>query len=89
MALGTAAPCRWVSACSFVQALKVFSLAESLGGAWPIDHPTTMTHACIPKDTREARDISDGLTRISVGIEQLDELRDDLLAGLDRTRARQ
>jgi cystathionine beta-lyase/cystathionine gamma-synthase len=58
---------------------RLFSLAESLGGVESlIGHPATMTHASIPADVRTARGIDDGLVRLSVGIEDLDDLRADL-----------
>jgi len=65
----------------FCESLKVFSLAESLGGVESLCcHPAIMTHASIPKETREARGVTDGLVRLSVGIEDVD----DLLADLDQ-----
>src|SRR5438874_2071934 len=58
---------------------KLFSLAESLGGVESlIGHPATMTHASIPPEVRQARGIDDGLVRISVGIEDVDDLQEDL-----------
>lgn len=58
---------------------RIFSLAESLGGVESlIGHPATMTHASIPAAIREARGIDDGLVRLSVGIEDFDDLRADL-----------
>jgi cystathionine gamma-lyase len=58
---------------------KVFSLAESLGGVESlIGHPATMTHASIPVEIRAARGIDDGLVRLSVGIEDIADLRADL-----------
>jgi cystathionine beta-lyase/cystathionine gamma-synthase len=58
---------------------EIFSLAESLGGVESlISHPATMTHASIPAETRAARGVDDGLVRLSVGIEDLDDLREDL-----------
>ena len=58
---------------------RLFSLAESLGGVESlIGHPATMTHASIPADVRAARGVDDGLVRLSVGIEDVDDLRDDL-----------
>ena len=58
---------------------KLFSLAESLGGVESlIGHPATMTHASIPADIRQARGIDDGLIRLSVGIEDVADLRHDL-----------
>ena len=65
--------------------MKVFTLAESLGGVESlIEHPAIMTHASIPKESREARGIDDGLIRVSVGIEHITDLLDDLGAALDR-----
>ena len=58
---------------------RLFSLAESLGGVESlIGHPATMTHASIPAEVRSARGIDDGLVRLSVGIEDIDDLRADL-----------
>ena len=57
----------------------LFTLAESLGGVESlIEHPAIMTHASIPKDIREKIGIADGLLRLSVGIEALEDLQDDL-----------
>ncbi|MEE2902167.1 MAG: cystathionine gamma-synthase [Myxococcota bacterium] len=68
-----------------LEGMKVFTLAESLGGVESlIEHPAIMTHASIPREIREARGLNDGLVRISVGIEHIDDLKDDLLAALDR-----
>jgi cystathionine beta-lyase/cystathionine gamma-synthase len=62
---------------------KLFSLAESLGGVESlIGHPATMTHASIPADVRHARGIDDGLVRLSVGIEDADDLQEDLRQAL-------
>jgi cystathionine gamma-lyase len=62
---------------------RLFSLAESLGGVESlISHPATMTHASIPADVREARGVVDGLVRLSVGIEDADDLQDDLRQAL-------
>ena len=64
---------------SFLTRTKLFSLAESLGGVESlVCHPTTMTHASIPKEVREARGVDDGLIRLSVGIEDVADLRADL-----------
>jgi len=58
---------------------RVFSLAESLGGVESlIGHPATMTHASIPVDVRHASGLSDSLIRLSVGIEDVDDLVEDL-----------
>lgn len=62
---------------------RLFSLAESLGGVESlIGHPATMTHASIPADVRQARGIDDGLVRLSVGIEDVDDLLHDLKQAL-------
>lgn len=62
---------------------KVFSLAESLGGVESlINHPATMTHASIPKEEREKAGVVDSLLRLSVGVEDIDDLLDDLSQAL-------
>jgi cystathionine beta-lyase/cystathionine gamma-synthase len=67
----------------FLRRTRLFSLAESLGGVESlIGHPATMTHASIPVEIRSARGIDDGLVRLSVGIEDVDDLRDDLTNAL-------
>ncbi len=61
----------------------VFSLAESLGGVESlINHPATMTHASIPKEEREKAGVVDNLLRLSVGVEHIDDLIDDLTRAL-------
>ena len=73
---------------AFVDGLAQFTLAESLGGVESlIAHPATMTHAAMTPAARAAAGISDGLLRLSVGIEALEDLRADLEAGLDRATA--
>ena len=63
----------------FLERTEIFSLAESLGGVESlIEHPAIMTHASIPPEVREEIGISDGLVRLSVGIEALEDLTDDL-----------
>jgi cystathionine beta-lyase/cystathionine gamma-synthase len=63
---------------------EVFSLAESLGGVESlIEHPAIMTHATVPAEVRETLGIRDGLIRLSVGIEALDDLKADLKHALD------
>jgi cystathionine gamma-lyase/cystathionine beta-lyase len=58
---------------------EVFSLAESLGGVESlINHPATMTHASIPKEEREKAGVVDNLLRLSVGVEDIEDLIDDL-----------
>jgi cystathionine beta-lyase/cystathionine gamma-synthase len=62
-----------------VERTKVFALAESLGGVESlIGHPATMTHASVPKDMREAMGLTDGLVRLSVGVEDVGDLMADL-----------
>lgn len=64
--------------------LRVLSLAESLGGVETlISHPATMTHASVPADVRAELGITDGMVRVSVGIEDLDDLLADLGQALD------
>ncbi|SFR37680.1 cystathionine gamma-lyase [Robiginitalea myxolifaciens] len=66
-----------------VSALKVFTLAESLGGVESLaGHPASMTHASIPKEEREKSGVTDGLVRLSVGIEHADDLIADLAQAL-------
>jgi cystathionine gamma-lyase len=68
----------------FLKTVKVFACAESLGGVESlIEHPAIMTHASIPKENREKLGITDGLIRLSVGIEDVNDLIDDLKAGFD------
>jgi cystathionine beta-lyase/cystathionine gamma-synthase len=67
----------------FASNTKLFSLAESLGGVESlICHPATMTHGSIPKEVREARGVTDGLLRLSVGIEAERDLIGDLEAAI-------
>ena len=71
------------SARLFLERTEIFSLAESLGGVESlIEHPAIMTHASIPPDVREEIGITDGLVRLSVGIESLDDLIQDLTVAL-------
>ena len=70
----------------FCSATKVFSLAESLGGVESlIEHPASMTHASVPADERRKAGFKDGLIRLSVGIEDIDDLREDLDAAFTAT----
>lgn len=63
----------------FLENVKIFALAESLGGVESlVDHPAIMTHASIPKEVREGLGIYDNLIRLSVGIEDCDDLIRDL-----------
>ena len=62
-----------------VEKLKIFTLAESLGGVESLaGHPASMTHASIPKEEREKTGVVDSLIRLSVGIEDIDDLIEDL-----------
>jgi len=67
------------AAIRFCENVKVFSLAESLGGVESlVDYPAIMTHASIPREIREARGVTDGLVRLSVGIEDIQDLISDV-----------
>src|SRR5439155_6248784 len=64
--------------------VRLHALAESLGGVETlISHPATMTHASVPADRRAALGITDGLVRISAGIEDVEDLKEDLAQALD------
>lgn len=68
---------------AFLRRLEVFTLAESLGGVESlVDHPATMTHASVPKAEREKVGITDGLVRLSCGIEDPADLADDVRRAL-------
>ncbi|MBX2984445.1 MAG: cystathionine gamma-synthase [Bacteroidia bacterium] len=67
----------------FLSSLKIFALAESLGGVESLaGHPATMTHASIPKEEREKAGLRDSLIRLSIGIENVDDLIADLQQAL-------
>lgn len=69
----------------FLKAVKICALAESLGGVETlISHPATMTHASVPKADRIRNGVTDGLVRISVGIEDVEDLIDDLKQALGK-----
>jgi cystathionine gamma-synthase len=71
---------------AFLSGLRYFSLAESLGGVESlVAHPASMTHAAMHEEARRAAGLTDGLLRLSIGIEALEDLRNDLSAGLART----
>ena len=64
---------------SFLEKLKLFTLAESLGGVESLcGHPATMAHASIPKEEREKSGVTDSLIRLSIGIEDVEDLINDL-----------
>ncbi len=74
----------------FVQRLKLFTLAESLGGAQSlVEHPASMSHTSLPDDVRRVRGIGDSLIRLSIGLEDVDDLLLDLeqaFAGISETK---
>jgi len=73
---------------AFLDGLRCYTLAESLGGVESlVAHPASMTHAAMSAEARAVAGISDGLLRLSVGIESLDDLAADLEAGLARALA--
>lgn len=75
---------RLEDALRIVKNVRIFSLAESLGGVESlIGHPATMTHASIPKEEREKSGVVDSLIRLSVGVEDVSDLMEDLRCALD------
>ncbi|MBR1888430.1 MAG: PLP-dependent transferase [Candidatus Methanomethylophilus sp.] len=71
----------------FFESLELINLAESLGGAESlVCHPSTMTHASIPEDIRKAVGITDGLIRLSPGIEDADDIISDLEHAIEESR---
>jgi len=76
------------SARKFLESVSVFSLAESLGGVESlIEHPGIMTHASVPVEQRKKLGIDDSLIRISVGVEDLEDLIHDLKFAFDQTKS--
>ena len=74
---------------TFFESLGLVTLAESLGGVESlVCHPSTMTHASIPKDIRDRVGITDGLIRLSVGIEDIDDIISDLAQAIERSEVR-
>jgi cystathionine gamma-lyase/cystathionine beta-lyase/cystathionine gamma-lyase/homocysteine desulfhydrase len=68
-----------------LESVRLMALAESLGGVETlVSHPATMTHASVPHDQRQQLGITDDLVRVSVGIEDVEDLKDDLSQALDR-----
>ena len=64
--------------------MKIFSLAESLGGVESlISHPASMTHASVPPEMRTKLGITDGLVRLSCGVEEVEDLLADLERGFE------
>ncbi|WP_415061715.1 cystathionine gamma-synthase [Bdellovibrio sp.] len=73
------------SARKFLENVNVFALAESLGGVESlIEHPAIMTHASVPAETRKVLGIDDSLIRLSVGVEDLNDLLADLKSAFDK-----
>lgn len=73
----------------FVEGLRFMSLAESLGGVETLlAHPATMTHAAMSDEARARAGIGEGLLRLSVGLEDVRDLAEDLMAALDRVQVR-
>ena len=76
------------TATAFLKAVKIFALAESLGGVESlIEHPAIMTHASVPAEIRAELGIDDGLIRLSVGVEDLEDLMDDLKMGFEAAKS--
>jgi len=72
-------------AIQFMESVELFSLAESLGGVESlINHPASMTHASIPKEERIKNGLSDSLIRLSIGVEDVEDLIDDLSQALEK-----
>ncbi len=72
------------AAARLLKSVRLLALAESLGGVESlISHPATMTHASVPEEDRRALGITDGLVRISAGIEDVEDLKEDLSQALD------
>ena len=68
-----------------MNSVRLMALAESLGGVETlISHPASMTHASVPRERRLAIGITDDMVRVSVGIEDIADLREDLMQALDR-----
>ena len=68
----------------FLESVRIFALAESLGGVESlIEHPAIMTHASVPQKVREELGLSDTLVRLSVGIEDVEDLKEDLAQALE------
>jgi cystathionine gamma-lyase len=74
---------------TFASSTRLFTLAESLGGVESlIEIPASMTHASIPAESRRAQGLADGLVRLSVGVEHVDDLREDLEQAFAKAHAR-
>ena len=72
------------NAVKFFNGLKIFARAESLGGVESlVCHPVSMTHGSVPKEEREKFGLTDGLIRLSVGIEDYEDLMEDVANALN------
>jgi cystathionine gamma-lyase len=70
-----------------LRALRIFACAESLGGVESLaEHPASMTHASLPESSRKALGIGEGLVRLSVGLEDVKDLIEDLERGFTAAR---
>jgi cystathionine beta-lyase/cystathionine gamma-synthase len=70
---------------TLLNSVRLMALAESLGGVETlISHPVSMTHASVPPERRKAIGLTDDMVRISVGIEDIEDLKEDLAQALDR-----
>jgi cystathionine beta-lyase/cystathionine gamma-synthase len=70
---------------TLLNSVQLLALAESLGGVETlISHPASMTHASVPAEQRQRIGVTDDLVRVSVGIEDVDDLRDDLVRALGK-----
>jgi cystathionine beta-lyase/cystathionine gamma-synthase len=70
---------------TLLNSVSLMALAESLGGVETlISHPASMTHASVPPERRQQIGLTDDMVRVSVGIEDVDDLKDDLTQALDR-----
>jgi cystathionine beta-lyase/cystathionine gamma-synthase len=70
-----------------MKSTHLFSLAESLGGVESlIGHPATMTHGAIPREERIKNGLSDSLIRLSVGVEDIEDLIEDLRQALEKVK---
>jgi cystathionine beta-lyase/cystathionine gamma-synthase len=75
------------NATTLMESVEIFSLAESLGGVESlINHPASMTHASIPKEERTKNGLSDSLIRLSVGVEDAEDILADLEQALEKVK---
>jgi cystathionine gamma-lyase len=73
----------YAAAQRFCERTELFTLAESLGGVESlVNHPAVMTHASIPKERRAQLGVTDNLVRLSVGVENVEDLREELVRAL-------